>query len=687
MEIEMNKETIQTFHIKNINNNFKKLHDNFYILKGLIVSIQNNSVEDTINEINEINGMTKDEIRPALETLKILIDVHSKFFNIFLQTTEELFIKLNQLEKLQDKKTLKEYNSLEEPLSYIVPLNYGEIKQTSDIDIFSIVTSFLKYNISLINELDFIYSLTSKEFLEYKLHLYEILILFESPDISPENLEKTVNKYMQVEQHYNNIIKNNQELKDIYLSNKIKIIKKLKDPKNINKTENEPYLTYETEVQTMAPEGKDFWHNPRPKSVHIIFQINKNCNFKCTYCYEGLDKVTEIIKHEDIDGIIKGLQEFMNEMGKEENGGYTHIDFSILGGEPTLVKKEVTQELTYRLANELPLHYMMLITNFYDKQKVQEFFHPEIPVDKIRIQVSYDGGLLQDKFRLNGKREGTKTLVQQNVISFITDKNNPHRQAQISLKATLPYNGIDDMLDAVQDYLYLEEEYKKYGAKVIYYPTFDNTSLLALDYKKQFQEYMNNSFLNKTQKSQKLQELENKMRVIFQVLLDLEVQRNLENKEAFTRWFREASYTANNTVCSIGQGGLAGLDQTGQLRGCHRTEYDIQNKPEYSFFDYGNIKENANRKQTITKYKEVSKNISDILNSKEYELENPCNYCNTLTCVKCPMVAINNTQFKQNKLNNPIKDIFSSSDDFTCSINGIISEYLYIYLQLLYNKR
>lgn len=461
--------------------------------------------------------------------------------------------------------------------------------------------------------------------------------------------------------HYNNIIKNNEKYLNIY--------KQLKE--YFEKTIEEKKL----DRNNLITRKQHFFHDQNNAadtdgSFHIVFQINKNCNFKCTYCYEGLDKLTDIITMEDIPKVVQGLKKFQEHLKKENRT--SKLSFSILGGEPTLVARERTHLLTDLLSKELDLKYIILITNNYDAERTLNFFHPDFPKEKIKIQVSYDGGVIQDNYRKDSKKEGTRDLVKKETLKLL------NKGIRVSLKATLPVDAFKDIKSAVLDYIEFEEDINinnGHGQNFSYYPTVDNTSFLMLK--------LRQNYAFKGPNDTSIENLYKDVHNTFEFLLKFELDRLLNGNPAFTRWFREMSYTANNDTCSAGVN-LFGLDQNGDTRYCHRTEFNDKfskngagyKKEDQEKLIYGSIFKDS----FIKNFDETRDIILNKDNLKQVEKFSYCGDCKTLTCVKCPMVNIAPGRvIDTTSSGNLFIDMQSHGLNLSCELNNIISIYLYMF--------
>ena len=526
----------------------------------------------------------------------------------------------------------------------------------------------------LIKKLNLVSKLTKTDFksiisvlVEYSKEVNIVLLRYTNQ----ESYQTSKNK-MEFSVHYEEILNNDPELKALYedLNTYFK--------SEVNKRKLHKISQTEPEI---PPSGKKHYFHKKnttdsEKSFHIIFQINKNCNFKCTYCYEGLDKVTEILSIDDVPNIVNGIKIFMEELKEKE--GLSKVSFSILGGEPTLVPQKTTQLLTKLLNDELDLKYIALITNNYSAERTINFFHPEFPRDKIKIQVSYDGGVLQDKYRKDSKKNGTKELLTNEIHKLINSDEN----IKIALKATLPLESVSSVPEVIKDYITFEE---KINAKndnpgnFSYYPTFDTSSILMYNLRKDAISGNNHS------KEKLFKEIDE----TFKFLLKFELDRVLDKKTAFSRWFVESSYVANSNTCSAGSN-LFGIDQDGIGRFCHRTEFGETHtnikypykKDQLNSLNYGKIE---NTKNFINNFFETKEKLEVVRNSdkKDYSY---CNSCKTLTCVNCPMINVTPDRALDTSTTGDLyKDMYSHGLNLACEVNNYISKYLYIYDKIINN--
>jgi len=587
-----------------------------------------------------------------------------------IQQTEKLI--KDSISNINEISFIFEKDKLDFLLNIFSILNKSEIKLTKkfnkeDKNIINVIEQMDQLNINLyklIKNLVLISKLTQADFKNIIVGLsdfskeFNILLLQYQ---NQESYETSKNK-MEFSMYYEEILNNDPKLKNLYndLNN---YFKKEITKRKLSKIKNEEQHFFHDQDSSDSDEA-----------FHIIFQINKNCNFKCTYCYEGLDKVTEILSIDDVPKIVKGIKEFTNFL--KEKGEPHSVSFSILGGEPTIVSQKTTHLLTKLLNDELDLKHIVLITNNYSADRTINFFHPDFPRNKIKIQVSYDGGVLQDKYRKDSKRNGTKELLTSEIDKLI----NLDEDIKVILKATLPVEAISSVPEVIEDYITFEDKINTKNnnpGNFSYYPTFDTSSILMYNLRKE----------SASGNTQIKEDLFKEIDETFRFLLKFELDRVLDKKPAFSRWFREISYTSNAVSCSAGNN-LFGLDQDGIGRFCHRTEFgeNLNNfkypykKEQLDSLNYGKI-ENSN--DFINKFFKTRKTLTNEQKSKEKPYCY-CDDCKTLTCVKCPMINVSPDRAIDTSTTNDLyKDMYSHGLSLSCEINNYISKYLYIYDKII----
>ncbi|MBU5313074.1 radical SAM protein [Tissierella carlieri] len=85
--------------------------------------------------------------------------------------------------------------------------------------------------------------------------------------------------------------------------------------------------------------------NAKKNYFHVIMMITRQCNFRCTYCYE--DHTSQTMSQD----VYKRTISFIKQMVLEK--GYNEVIISFFGGEPTLESRSVLKFLD-ELKNELP---------------------------------------------------------------------------------------------------------------------------------------------------------------------------------------------------------------------------------------------------------------------------------------------------------------------------------------------
>jgi len=188
-----------------------------------------------------------------------------------------------------------------------------------------------------------------------------------------------------------------------------------------------------------------------------------SCDMGCTYCFEGKKAVDNGLVNSRIPEIKEKIKETLNaEWFKKD---YEHLSIDFWGGEPTLNNTIMTALINeFQNYDNVDFH---LYTNAFNESTIRKFISTINP-SKLRIQVSYDGKLINDKFRLthNGKTTSDQVLQTFDYLSKVGLK-------ELSLKSTLPLTNIKDMVDVWKEFRDLNEKYASDTVYVRYAPTLD----------------------------------------------------------------------------------------------------------------------------------------------------------------------------------------------------------------------
>lgn len=136
--------------------------------------------------------------------------------------------------------------------------------------------------------------------------------------------------------------------------------------------------------------------------MECTLYLTDNCNLRCSYCYEGIEKTEQSLQERDLPAVLEFLARYRND------GEQVHLLF--LGGEPLLCKdliyetiqlleskyQELTPWLTYEITTNGILLDDKIIDLFWD--------------NKFIVSISVDGD--RDTHLLNRKSTGTAEVYE-----------------------------------------------------------------------------------------------------------------------------------------------------------------------------------------------------------------------------------------------------------------------------------
>ena len=141
---------------------------------------------------------------------------------------------------------------------------------------------------------------------------------------------------------------------------------------------------------------------------------------------------------------------------------------SFWGGEPTLNPQLVIDVIkAFEDRDNVKFH---IYTNAYNRKRL-DMIVDAVDLDKLDVQISYDGAEIGDKFRITHSGKGSSATVLENMEYFA------HKGVRLSLKSTLPLKAMDNLyktwLDFKKLHAHLNGIQKMY---VSYAPTIDYVS-------------------------------------------------------------------------------------------------------------------------------------------------------------------------------------------------------------------
>ena len=205
------------------------------------------------------------------------------------------------------------------------------------------------------------------------------------------------------------------------------------------------------------------------KTNHFSIEITTTamCNLGCTYCFEGV-KTDKRRLDDKVDVIIQRIHEFLEADWFKKN--YDKLNISFWGGEPTLNPDLVIQIVQeFQHMDNVEFH---IYTNAYNRQRFEKIIE-NIIIEKIHVQISYDGEDISNKFRITHSGKGSSAQVLENMDYFV--KKYPN--LDISLKSTIPLKAMNSIHKTWLDFKKLHDHFKDHpNLKVSYAPTIDYVS-------------------------------------------------------------------------------------------------------------------------------------------------------------------------------------------------------------------
>jgi uncharacterized protein len=314
--------------------------------------------------------------------------------------------------------------------------------------------------------------------------------------------------------------------------------------------------------------------------------MTKNCNFRCTYCYEVDNYVNNKLTIDNCKKIIKFIDNLKNSDFLRQNK-FDSIWITFFGGEPTLNYSALKYIVNYYKNDDFIL--FSLITNGSKEDVIKDVFD-EVKTKmigntrKLHVQVSYDGQPIHDKNRIDINRKPTSAIVKKTITNLILNGYN------VSIKSTITPDDFKYMYDAYLDVKSIFEE--PYGS---YFPTIDYYNTYEIDYN-----------------------IEDLKQSLIKISAE-EYKYFKQYKKFFFSWFNGN----NNKVCGAGQGMIA-IDTDLKVYPCHGAFFENNNEHLIGHLEKHDIINKINNRRTLlqTALKRL----------------NTCNFCNSNICLKCNVI-------------------------------------------------
>jgi len=372
------------------------------------------------------------------------------------------------------------------------------------------------------------------------------------------------------------------------------------------------------------------------KPFNLTLQVTKNCNLQCKYCYELGHHRKEI---PNLTEYLSALELFLKIFKKRNQ----KINLIYIGGEPSLnpdfIEKTLNVVYSTGLLNSVNIITNGILINNIIKSIEQSKIPEESVKELISIQISYDGKLINDKYRLaNGNP--TSDIVLRSI------KKIKELCWNITLKSVLPVNEIHLVPEIIEEFIELGFKYQ---------PTEDfsylehklKESLTIEEYIKYFDEH-------------------------FIKVLNIELERLDNNLQPISRWFLDYSLSKGISECQAGINSLS-INERGMVQFCQQIDYTKILPKNQNDFNFYNIYDLPSMSQLETNLNNISNNFKCNLIESKRTQDYGCNDCSALFCVKCPLINY--------KYSNSTKNMYGQYIDepFRCIYYKNLSKFLYTY--------
>ena len=324
-------------------------------------------------------------------------------------------------------------------------------------------------------------------------------------------------------------------------------------------------------------------------SYNFEITTTPGCDLNCTYCFEGKKAIDNNVVNGRIPETISKIDEILSSEWFNEEYSILTVDF--WGGEPTLNSTIISKIISHYDKNDKVQYHMY--TNAYNIKTAQNLLNniSEQAKQKFSIQVSYDGRAINDRFRLTytGKTSSDQVLE---TFDWLYKQN----LQSLSLKSTLPLDGIKHMSDVWDEFKELAEKYK--NINILYSPTID--------------------YHTQNENSDEYFEIFKKE---IRKIAKKEIEYVKEHEKFLMSWFCGDD---TRITCTSGKN-MSILDVDNNIYPCHGVLY-MDNKEDFK----------------ITSLKDDIKNINieRMKFSKLISLKNEeCEKCIATTCLVCPTAS------------------------------------------------
>lgn len=323
---------------------------------------------------------------------------------------------------------------------------------------------------------------------------------------------------------------------------------------------------------------------------NLDLNTTKLCNMQCAYCYEH--DATESNTRFD-NNLATNLIDYVESLLAMPifESGSPNLQINFWGGEPTL-NMDLLESIISRYAYNRFVSYLLYTNGSNFEQVVDLIRKYNLNKTKFRVQISYDGYKLQDKYRLMKSGTDTSTRVLQAIITAIEN------DLPFSVHSTVPVESFNLMPSTYAEFQELYKEYctKKSMKSFWYKPIIDTSTRMG---------------------NQDLQASTAALKEAMMKIYAMDSISKLTFKKSLFGWF-----SRDNAVCNAGSSGLI-VDTNGDVLTCHGCLY---------------LKDRD--KHVVANIKDLDVNNRTLLHInyfKQFLRVKPkqCLMCNALFCMKC----------------------------------------------------
>lgn len=328
-------------------------------------------------------------------------------------------------------------------------------------------------------------------------------------------------------------------------------------------------------------------------SFNLEITTTALCDLSCTYCFEG-EKTDKRRLDNDLPVIFNRIDSLLQDKDWFQHH-YDRLNISFWGGEPTLNPKFIVEIMNrYKEAENIDFH---IYTNAFNLNNMNRILD-NVDTSRLQVQVSYDGKLINDKYRLTKNKSITSNQVLNNLYLIA------ERGVSVSVKSTLPIENMETLSATWNEFKDIHDMLTRINPKlrISFAPTIDYVTKVGKD-----------------EKDSALQVFREQMLMIAK----LELEFFKQHKRYLCSWFGGED---NRKHCSAGLN-MAAIDQTGDVLACHGAIYSSKKAELKST----NIHDND--------FVEKLKSFSRGFEKPTSRIAKECQDCVATTCMICPVAS------------------------------------------------